>query len=157
MKLWRIYGYRSPENKWYIGQTIQNVNRRAKSGAGYLVYLNPFAEAIMKYGWDNMEQNILRLCTSQEEANYWEKFYIDQYNSVYPNGYNIQEGGKGYQRRSNYHFNDELYDNWLNFKHTNQYIRGPKGKVCYNNGTINIYININTDTIPEGFVKGHLK
>lgn len=53
-----------------------------------------FGEAIQKFGWENMEQNILRLCLTKEEADYWERYYIKEKNSLYPNGYNLQDGGQ---------------------------------------------------------------
>lgn len=95
--IWKIYGYRSPENKWYIGQTTVTLEGRAgKDGYNYkqFAYLgNPFSLAIEKFGWSAMEQNVLRLCTSQEEADYWEKFYINEKRSLTPDGYNISAGG----------------------------------------------------------------
>ena len=56
-----IYRYESSKNPgvYYIGQTIQGINGRARNGADYLgkyksgQYKQPkFAEAIEKYGWD---------------------------------------------------------------------------------------------------------
>lgn len=92
--LWRIYRYRNvltDEN--YIGQTTKNVNDRAGNGYGYRKG-SKFRTAIDRYGWDNFEQSILRLCISQEDANYWEKYFIDKFDSI-NNGYNSQDGGNG--------------------------------------------------------------
>lgn len=93
--LWRIYKYTNIiTGQSYIGQTTMNVNERAKKdGKGY-GQGTPFREAIDKYSWSNFEQSILRLCTSQEEANQYERHFIEKYNTVYPNGYNLQSGGK---------------------------------------------------------------
>lgn len=92
--IWRIYRYYNPiEDKSYIGQTTNNVNRRiGKHGHKYKKG-TPFREAIDKYGLDNFEQSILRLCTSQEEADQYERHFIEKYNTIFPSGYNLQSGG----------------------------------------------------------------
>lgn len=90
--IWRIYRYYNPiEDKSYIGQTTMNVKDRARKGNGYSKGTH-FRDAIDKYGFDTFEQSILRLCTSQEEADTYEKFYIEKYDSI-NNGYNTQSGG----------------------------------------------------------------
>lgn len=95
MKLWKVYGYRSPENKWYIGVTTGRLSGRAgKDGIKYVKKCPMFAQAIIEYGWQNIEQNVLRLCLTQEEADYYEKFFIEEKNSLWPNGYNLQSGGR---------------------------------------------------------------
>lgn len=93
--IWRIYRYYNPiEDKSYVGQTSTNVNIRAgKNGYRYPKGF-PFREAIDKYGWENFEQSILRLCTSQEEADQYERYFIEKYNTIFPNGYNMESGGK---------------------------------------------------------------
>lgn len=96
--IWRIYKYTNIiTGQSYVGQTTMNVNDRArKDGKGY-GQGTPFREAIDKYGFDNFEQSILRLCTLQEEADQYERYFIEKYNSVYPNGYNLESGGKAGQ------------------------------------------------------------
>ena len=92
MVLIKIYGYCSPENKWYIGQTSRPlIIRSGKTGCHYMYEAKKFAEAIKKYGWSSMEQHVLRLCVNQEEADYYEAYYCDVYDSV-NNGYNISRG-----------------------------------------------------------------
>jgi group I intron endonuclease len=81
--------------KIYIGQT-NNFDRRwaehklnAKSKPKQLI-----EQAINKYGVDNFLCELVDECYSQEEANVKEPQNIVKYNSIYPNGYNIEAGGK---------------------------------------------------------------
>ena len=83
-KIWRIYCYTNVVTcQKYIGQTVKNVNKRAESGTGYGEG-TPFRNAIDEYGWDSFEQSILRLCTSQEDADYYENVATDY---VYDDSY----------------------------------------------------------------------
>ena len=89
-----IYIHKNRQNnKVYIGQTCQKPQRRWKKGKGYKNCYY-FFNAINKYGWDSFEHIILKQHLTLEEANYWEKYYIQKYNSTNPQfGYNIREGG----------------------------------------------------------------
>ena len=92
--LWRVYRYRNVlTDESYIGQTTQNVSERARKGKHYKKGTK-FRTAIDTYGWENFEQSILRLCTTQEDADYWEKFFIDKYDAI-NNGYNTCLGDGG--------------------------------------------------------------
>lgn len=167
--LWRIYRYYNPiEDKSYVGQTIKNVNVRAGRGKNYHKG-TAFRDAIDKYGWDTFEQSILRLCVSKEEADYWEKYFIDKFDSI-NNGYNTYVGGSGSSMLGR-HQTDEtrrkMSESLSGMHHTEETKhrmseskigeRNPAyGRTWWNNGTINIYININTTEVPKGFVKGRL-
>lgn len=79
--------------KFYIGQTWQSLESRWERGNGYRssTYLN---NAIKKYGKENFEYKILTICYTQKDADYWENFYIKEYDSRnHKKGYNIKEGG----------------------------------------------------------------
>lgn len=183
-RIYRVYGYVSPEGKWYIGQTVSNVNKRALKGK---LYKGCFKEAIDKFGWESFEQHILRLCDTQEEADMYERLFIEKYNSLYPNGYNLQTGGKTgsmfvedirnkiSKSVSDYHNNNPMSEeqretisnrmkdfmlNQDNRQHLSNKLKGhkgySKGKILINNGEINIYINPNLE-IPEGFERGMIK
>lgn len=90
-----VYKYVAPNGKVYIGQTKNSLAQRAgKNGSKYKENIL-FYRAILKYGWDFFEKNreILKQNLTQEEANYWEQYYIDKYDSIYQ-GYNILSGGQ---------------------------------------------------------------
>lgn len=97
-KKYVIYYHKSPENKYYIGQTCQDVEKRWRRGASYKT--EKFASAIQKYGWDNFEHGILEENISKDKVDELEAYYIQLFNSV-DNGYNIYQ-----QNYSGYHFAD---------------------------------------------------
>jgi group I intron endonuclease len=83
--------------KIYIGKTngcLANRQRghlnSAKKGAKTIFY-----NAIRKHGEENFIFSVLDECLSKEELNDKEKFYIKQFNSKIPNGYNMTDGGDG--------------------------------------------------------------
>jgi hypothetical protein len=97
-------------NKVYIGQAVSHrKNRNRYIPFGYLgrfkdhisealcntkkkqcTYLN---NSIREYGKDAFKVDLLKIC-SKEELDIYEQDYIKQYNSLYPNGYNLTIGGK---------------------------------------------------------------
>lgn len=96
MNNYLIYKYTSPSGKIYIGQTSQKIYKRSRGGAGY-VHCIYFYAAIQKYGWENFSKEILKENLSLEEANYWEQYYIELYNSTNrEKGYNITSGGNNH-------------------------------------------------------------
>ena len=94
-----IYLHRSPSGKSYVGQTTMNPpslrwsSKDAYRANGY------FAAAIQKHGWENFEHKILAEVVADtkelliEKLNELEPIYMQQYNTLTPNGYNIQPGG----------------------------------------------------------------
>lgn len=82
-------------NKKYVGQTHDLKKRWQNNGVGYKK-CRYFNFAIEKYGWDNFEHIVLKDNLTKSEADYWEKYYIEFYQTKYnENGYNIREGGNG--------------------------------------------------------------
>lgn len=81
-------------DKHYVGQTMQPFWERWKSGYGYRNGKQPYFErAIVKYGWDNFDHIILKEGLTHEQANFWEKYYINLWDCTNPKrGYNIKEG-----------------------------------------------------------------
>lgn len=80
--------------KKYIGITKQRPNERWKNGKGYSA--QHFSRAIQKYGWNNFEHTILIEGLTKNQACYYEKFYIQKYNTTLAeNGYNETLGGDG--------------------------------------------------------------
>lgn len=76
--------------KVYIGQHKQVSTKAVDKymGSGVLI-----KKAQLKYGLSNFTKEILEECTA-ENKDEREEFYIKQYNSLVPNGYNITRGGQ---------------------------------------------------------------
>lgn len=96
-----VYIHTSLSGKKYVGQTGQKPQKRWDNGNGYLSknkdgkYKQPaFANAILKYGWDNFEHEIVASGLTKEEADNLEKILIKKLNTMNPiYGYNCAEGG----------------------------------------------------------------
>lgn len=82
----------SPSGKSYIGIT-SNYNRRCKEHQKADTHCSIFKRAIDKYGWDNFIHEVLLEGLTLEQANKYEVFYIKEFNSLSPNGYNLVSGG----------------------------------------------------------------
>jgi group I intron endonuclease len=87
-----VYMHRSPSGKCYIGITKRYKRRcyehkLAKSKTR-------FASAIKKYSWILFEHNILEENLTLKEAQIKEQYYIEYYNALFPNGYNLTTGGE---------------------------------------------------------------
>ena len=78
--------------KPYVGQTTQKLERRIKEHKRSDLYID---RAIRKYGWENFTVEVLKVCGSKEELDYWEKYFIKARNTRSPNGYNLTDGGEG--------------------------------------------------------------
>lgn len=77
----------------YIGQSRHVYNRWAQHRHGRNKDHNYYlCNAINKYGIDNFSFEILQEC-SIDRLNDLERQYIIQYNSLKPNGYNLEKGG----------------------------------------------------------------
>lgn len=79
--------------KCYIGQTIKDIKRRwylHARGDSYCRYLK---HAINKYGKDNFTVEEIASATSKSNLDWLEVFFIKEYSSLVPNGYNLREGG----------------------------------------------------------------
>lgn len=92
MKNYIVYEHISPSGKRYIGITSNNPNRRwGTNGQGYSKQ-SKFFNAILKYGWDNFQHNILYSNLTANEASQKEQELIKYYNTI-ENGYNCESGG----------------------------------------------------------------
>lgn len=106
-----VYKHTSPSGKCYIGITNQKPeNRWGHNGFNYAIkkkdekFKHPyFANAILKYGWDNFSHEILHENLSKEEACSLEQKYISMYKED-GKSYNISDGGEG---NWGYKFTDE--------------------------------------------------
>lgn len=94
-KKFSVYRHTFPNGKVYIGITCQKPHERWCNGTGYkhqkLVY-----RAILRYGWENVEHEIIAQGLTYEQACGMEIEMIRAYDSTNPErGYNISRGGEG--------------------------------------------------------------
>lgn len=79
--------------KQYVGQTIDFKNREHQWKLLKWRYANQsLTEDRNKYGLDNFKTEILEECDNSK-LDELERYYIEKFNTVYPNGYNTNEGG----------------------------------------------------------------
>ena len=98
--VYTIYMHRNKTNGMcYVGQTRQKPEDRWDWGCGYKAKRGSLlGAAIKEFGWGNFEHIILETGLTAEEANAAERKYIAEYNTITPNGYNTESGGKiGYK------------------------------------------------------------
>jgi group I intron endonuclease len=80
------------DGKIYIGQTIQVLEyrwRKHRNVGSNCCYLK---RAFNKYGIDNFDFKLICICFD-EDLNKYEIQYMEKYNSMVPNGYNLRKGG----------------------------------------------------------------
>lgn len=104
-KTYIVYEHVFPNGKRYIGMTSQTTKARWKNGLGYETQSKIF-DAIQKFGWDNIEHNILFKGISEEEAEKIEREYILKFNTI-ENGYNTWVGGLNTSGEKLYEYNGE--------------------------------------------------
>lgn len=77
--------------KKYVGQTVRGLNERLREH----IFLDHSVihRAIEKYGWQNFKVSVLQECSTQEELNEREIYYIRKFDCMTPNGYNVVAGG----------------------------------------------------------------
>lgn len=99
MNNWCVYKHTFPNNKIYIGITSQSPEARwGKTGNNYTINQPAIYYAIKKYGWENIQHEILFTNLSQNDAAKKEKELIRFYHSWIKdpqcNGYNMTLGGE---------------------------------------------------------------
>lgn len=84
-------------NKMYIGQSQNIFERWKQHKKDYLKFnkKSPLYADMKKIGIKNFQFKVLEYCYLHQ-LNTKEKYYIEKYNSQFPNGYNIQIGGGYY-------------------------------------------------------------
>jgi len=92
-----VYAATSPTGKQYVGQTVHSLKVRKtqhKSNAKTGKRRSYFLPALVKYGFENFTWDTLETCLSLEELNKGEIFWIEELNTLSPNGYNLNMGGE---------------------------------------------------------------
>ena len=138
MKTYFIYKHTSPSGYVYIGQTCLKPHRRWKNGHGY-DDSQYFSNAIKKYGWDNIQHEILYEGLSKNEADEIEIKLIEHYKRL-GISYNISPGGAN------------VVSEEVKLKIGAQ----NKGRIIINNGEIekHIYPNELNKYLSAGWVRG---
>lgn len=82
--------------KIYVGQTVRDVNKRLaqhRTVGARGARRFPITLAIHKYGWNAFDKFVLDTAKTQEELNGLEAYWIERYDCIAPNGYNLASGG----------------------------------------------------------------
>ena len=76
--------------KKYVGQHHYHLEKLDPNyhGSGYII------RQIYKKRPETLKEVYLKTCYTQEELDEWEQYYIEFYNTLYPNGYNLEKGGR---------------------------------------------------------------
>ncbi|AGE53253.1 GIY-YIG catalytic domain-containing endonuclease [Paramecium bursaria Chlorella virus Fr5L] len=86
-----IYKLTFPSEKSYIGQTIQDIEKRFQAhqydSSGCVAVCN----AIKKYGWENVKKEWYEI--PDEDLNFYEEMLVALLGTLSPGGYNLMEGG----------------------------------------------------------------
>lgn len=77
--------------KQYVGQHHYNREELDPNyhGSGNII------RRIFEKRPSTIKEGYLKTCYTQRELDEWEKYFIILYNTLSPNGYNLQEGGRG--------------------------------------------------------------
>ena len=77
--------------KQYVGQHHYHLEKLDSNyhGSGTII------KNIYKKRPETLKEEYIKTCYTQTELDEWEQYYIEFYNTLYPNGYNLTEGGDG--------------------------------------------------------------
>ena len=100
--------------KIYIGQTKFTIEKRFKEHAKTKSHIG---DAIRKYGEEQFDLEVLATCETREEAYELEIAFVEFFDCMAPNGYNLTEGGLNHPN-----FDSQNGDGWVivyreNFMH----------------------------------------
>lgn len=108
--------------KVYIGQASSSLEERRKKHEYDAQRQDrktvKFHNALLKYGFNNFKWEVIKECNSQEELDYYEEFYIQEYNTLdRDHGYNLKHGGKlggCYSDEAKEHMGEATKKKWEN-------------------------------------------
>lgn len=91
---WKVYKHTNLINgKSYIGITSKTLKERCGANGKQYGEYGEFPKDIQKYGWvKGFTHDILKDNLTEREAKELEHMYINEYNTLEPNGYNSQRG-----------------------------------------------------------------
>jgi group I intron endonuclease len=128
--------------------------RNSKDGNQNCVALE---NAIKKYGKNNFKLEVLIQC-NKEMLNYYEIKFIKLYNSLYPFGYNLEEGGTGKEKVLNGYTKTKISIanrfSRVSEEDKNKILQSMK-ELNINEMPIGIHYNHNTKGGSEGFKVGY--
>lgn len=79
----------------YIGKTKETLRQRFNRHCLKRSDCLRISRAIQKYGPDEFSIEMIAEYTNETDLNNAEEYYIDWYNTLSPNGYNLTTGGEG--------------------------------------------------------------
>lgn len=79
--------------KQYVGQTTRTLEQRWREHCCKSSQCTYLHHAIEKYGKENFKVEQIDIALDKEELDYKEQQYIKCYNTLVPNGYNLDTGG----------------------------------------------------------------
>ncbi len=96
------HAFCTDNGKTYVGQTIDTLDARRKA------HLQPgrkngcrlFKNALRKHGPNAFVWTVLTTCQTQQELNDAETYWIEFFDTLAPNGYNLMKGGGAAGRRT---------------------------------------------------------
>lgn len=112
--MYLIYKLTFPNKKSYIGIT-NDINKRKNQHIRNCmkkdISKRAISQAILKYGYSNIDTSILEKNLSLEEAKEKEIYYINKYSSmINKNGYNMTMGGDHPSYKSYRHSNEKILE-----------------------------------------------
>ena len=122
-----VYLASDPNGKKYVGITEQTFQVRIKEHIRH--HRTAFEKAIDEIGQDNFEWMILEKNLSREELIKKEKYYIKEYKTKIPHGYNMTSGGKGTQ---DFKYSEESKE--LQSKIKTEHYKNPKNRAKVSKG-----------------------
>lgn len=128
MNTYYVYKHTLPNGKVYIGITRQEPEKRWKRGLGYEGCV--FFSAVQKYGWDNINHEILYDGLTEEQACDKEIELIAQYKSNDRRyGYNVSAGGNTTHNtpEANKKRSDKAKARWNDFEYRELAVSKMKG------------------------------
>jgi group I intron endonuclease len=88
-----IYCLTSPSGKMYIGQTKRPIEKRIREHSKMVTGCVALNNAIQSHGFQSFRIEIL-VQVNDEHLDMYESLFIERFNTICPNGYNIRSGGK---------------------------------------------------------------